>query len=98
MLMGESCNRKQDEEANIANHIRAALLQFFKCLLILSCVFVLVLVRKSMRDSLNLGRVIAYVLLACLAMVIIFMADKFAYNNLLVGLGAYFGFELLRLG
>ncbi len=96
--MTGSCKIKQDQEAKVADHIRLALVQFFKCLLIVSSVFVLVLVRRGMRDSLNLGKVIAYVLLACLALVVIFLADKFVYNNLLVGLGAYLGFELLRLG
>jgi hypothetical protein len=95
--MAESCKRKPNDEEKTVFYIRSALVQFFKCFLILSCIFVLVLTRKSMAASLNIGKVIAYILLACLAMVVIFMADKFAYNNLLVGLGAYFGFELLKL-
>lgn len=95
--MVESCKRKQDGESKTVHYISIVLIQFFKCLLILSCIFVLVLIRKGMQASLSIGKIIAYILLACLAMVIIFMADKFAYNNLLVGLGAYFGFELLKL-
>ena len=96
-LMAESCKRKSGEEAKLANQLSRALVQFFKTLLILSCIFVLVLVRKGMKDRLNIGIIIAYILLACLALVIIYLSDQFVYNNLLIGLGAYLGFELLKI-
>ena len=55
------------------------------------------MIRKGMRDNLTIARIISYILLACMGMVTIYMADSYAYNNLLVGLGAYFGFELVKL-
>lgn len=93
--MTSTCKKEEEQERYIDRVIHL-IHQFFKCLLILGSVFVLIMIRKGMADNLTVGRVFAYLLLACLAMVIIYMADSFAYNNLLVGLGAYFGFELVK--
>ena len=94
--MSETCSKKDKEEKYVDFLVRVVH-QFFKCLLIISVIFVLIMVRKGMRDNMTVGRIISYVLLACIGMVAIFIADSYAYNNLLVGLGAYFGFELVKL-
>jgi hypothetical protein len=93
--MTSSC-KKEEEQSKIIDKLVNLVHQYLKCLVILGCIFALICIRKSMSQNLTVGRVFAYILLACLAMVIIYMADPFAYNNLLVGLGAYFGFELVK--
>lgn len=95
-MAGSKCSRI-DKEQNAVNQVTRVLNQFVKCLLIFGSVFTLVFIRRSLQKNMSIGMVVAYILLACLAMVCIFLADTFAYNNLLVGLGAYFGFELLKL-
>lgn len=95
-MAGSKC-QKRDKEETVVNNVTRILTQFGKCLLIMGSIFMLVYIRKSIKDKMTIGMIIAYILLACLAMVCIFLADQFAYNNLLVGLGAYFGFELLKL-
>ena len=94
--MTDTCSKKEKEEKYV-DYIIRIVHQFFKCLLILSVIFTLIMIRKGMRDNMTVGRIISYILLACIGMVTIYMADSYAYNNLLVGLGAYFGFELIKL-
>ncbi len=94
--MTEKCKNVVNEEKYV-DFLTKIVHQFFKCLLILSVIFILIMIRKGMRDNLTIARIISYILLACMGMVTIYMADSYAYNNLLVGLGAYFGFELVKL-
>lgn len=94
--MSETCKKEIKEERYVDLIIRVVH-QFFKCLLILTTIFILIMIRKGMKDNLTIARIISYILLACIGMVTIYMADSYAYNNLLVGLGAYFGFELIKL-
>ena len=93
--MASTCKKEQEQE-KMMDKLVDLVHQYLKCLVILGCIFVLICIRKGMAKNLTVGRVFAYILLACLAMVIIYMADSFAYSNLLVGLGAYFGFELVK--
>ena len=95
-MAGSKC-RKLDKEEQAVSQVTRVVTQFMKCLLIIGSILVLVFIRKSLQNNMSVGMIIAYILLACLAMVCIFLADQFAYNNLLIGVGAYFGFELLRL-
>lgn len=94
--MDKICKKDQHEEKYIDFIIRV-INQFFKCFLILAVIFVLTLIRKSMQRKMNIGICLAYCLLACVGMVCIYIADSYAYNNILVGLGAYFGFVLLNI-
>ena len=94
--MSGQCKKEVKEERYVDFMIKVVH-QFFKCLLILSVIFILVMIRKGMKDNLTIARIVSYILLACMGMVTIYMADSYAYNNLLVGLGAYFGFELVKL-
>ena len=94
--MSETCKKKENNDKYI-DFIIKVIYQFFKCLLILSVVFILIMLRKGMKDNLTIAKIISYLLLASIGMVSIYMADSYAYNNLIVGLGAYFGFELIKL-
>lgn len=94
--MSETCKKEVREEKYIDLIIRI-LNQFLKCLLILSVIFILIIIRKGMQENVTIAKLISYILLASIGMVIIYMADTYAYNNLLVGLGAYFGFSLIKL-
>ena len=94
--MSETCKKEVKEEKYVDLIVRV-IHQFLKCFLILSVIFILIMIRKGMKDDLTIARIISYILLACIGMVTIYMADSYAYNNLLVGIGAYFGFELIKL-
>ncbi len=66
-------------------------------MLIIGIMCMLLFIRKQMKDNLTIGRLLGYLLLACISITCIYIADSFVYNNLIVGLGAYLGFELLKL-
>lgn len=90
-----TCKKKKKDD-DFFNLIYKIVVQFIKSLLILGSIFTLIFIRKNINENLNIGKLISYVLLASLILVIIYMTDNFVYNNLIIGLGIYFGFELLK--
>ena len=94
--MSETCKKEIREEKYI-DYIIRVIHQFLKCLLILSVILILIVIRKGMHENITIAKIISYILLTSIGMVVIYMADSYAYNNLLVGLGAYCGFEMMKL-
>ena len=70
--------------------------QYIKCIFIIGGILMLIYIRKGISSEITMGKLIAYILLASLVFVMISLADNFAYSNLIIGLGIYFGFEVLR--
>lgn len=91
----KKCAKEQNEEKKF-DYLVKILNKFFQSMLILGVVCILIFVRKSMKNDFNIGKLLGYLLLSCIGMVCIYMADSYAYNNLIVGLGACVGFELLK--
>ena len=91
----KKCKKEQTEERN-TNYLIEVINKFFKSLIIICVVCVLIFIRKSMKNDLNIGKLLMYILLAGIGMVCIYIVDSYAYNNLIVGLGACIGFELFK--
>ena len=89
------CKKIQNEETKI-NYIVSIGNKFFKSMLILGVISILVFVKRSMKNDVSIGKLLGYLLLSSIGMVCIYIADSYAYNNLIVGLGACIGFELLK--
>ena len=66
-------------------------------MLIIGIMCMLLFVRKSMKENLTIGKILGYLLLACISITCIYIADSFVYNNLIVGLGVYLGFEIMKM-
>lgn len=96
MEKSNQCSKNSKEDRYI-NTITKVIYQFFKSLFILVTIFILILIRKGLRENLTIVKTISYILIASLAMTTIFMVDNYVYNNLLLGLGIYFGFEIIKL-
>lgn len=91
------CKKRQEgENQEYVNFVTDFLKQFGRCFLILIAVFMLVAVRKSVGTERNMGRVLAFSLFASLTMVTIYYADEYAFSNIMLGIGIYFGYELFR--
>ena len=90
-----TCKKKKQDD-DYFNLIYKIVVQFIKSLLIIGSIFILIYIRKNINENLNIGKIISYIMLASLVLVIIYMTDNFVYNNLIIGLGIYFGFELLK--
>lgn len=91
-----TCKKTRSQEDKYFNLFYRIITQFLKILLILSCLFILILIRKNIANSLNVGKIIAYIIFASVLFVILNVTDSYFYNQLLIGLGVYFGFEMLR--
>ena len=70
--MSETCKKEVKEEKYVDLIVRV-IHQFLKCFLILSVIFILIMIRKGMKDDLTIARIISYILLACIGMVTIYM-------------------------
>ena len=93
----KKCKKRQEgENQEYVNFVTDFLKQFGRCFLILIDIFMLVAVRKSVGTERNFGRVLAFSLFGALTMVVIYYADEFAFSNLVLGIGIYFGYELFR--
>ena len=92
--MASVCRKKN--KSQYANTVTNAIYQFFKCLLILSVLFVLVLVRRSLKSDFGIGIAVMYVIFACIGLVLLYLVDGYIYNNIFIGIGIYLGFELLK--
>lgn len=93
----KKCQKKQEgENQQYVNFVTDFLTQFGRCFLILIAIFMLVAVRKSVGTERSMGRVFAFSLFGALTMVVIYYADEFAFSNIVLGIGIYFGYELFR--
>ena len=92
-----TCKKRepQNEEGYFALMYQI-LTQYIKCIFIIGGILFLIYIKKGITMDLTIGKLIAYILLSSLVFVMISLADNFAYNNLIVGLGIYFGFEILQ--
>ena len=90
-----TCKKRNNKTGNY-NLLYKLVTQYLKTILTIGCIFLLIFIRKGITNDLTIGKIIAYILLAGLFLVIIFLADNFAYNNIIIGIGIYFGFELLK--
>lgn len=91
-----TCKKKRSQEDNYFNLLYRIIRQYLKCLLLLICILFLIYIRRGIRDNLNIGILFGYVLLASLVLVVIYLLDNFVFNNIIIGLGIFFGFELLK--
>ena len=96
MDKGKKCS-KAIREDNYVDLLTRVIYQFFKSLFLLGLILMLVLIRKSLRDNLTIAKGISYLLIASLAMATIYMVDNYVYNNLILGIGVYFGYSLMKL-
>ena len=92
----KSCKKELNEEKKM-NVLMDIINKFFKNMLIIGIMCMLVFIRKHMKNNITIGKLMGYLLLACISMTCIYIADSFVYNNLIVGLGVYLGYELLKL-
>ena len=91
-----TCKKKQQNEDNYFNLLYRLVKQYLKCFIFLICILFLIYIKKGITQNLNIGILFAYILLASLVLVIIYLIDNFVFNNLIIGIGIYFGFEILK--
>ena len=91
-----TCKKKLDNDDRYFDLAYRILVQYLKSLLIIGSILFLIYIKKGISKDLNVGKLITYILLSSLVFVVIYLSDNFAYNNLIIGLGIYFGFELLK--
>ena len=91
-----TCRKLSDKEDRYFNIVYRIIKQYLKCLIIIGGILFLIYIRRGISKELTIGKLIAYVLLASLVCVFIHLCDNFAFNNIIIGLSIYFGFELLK--
>lgn len=93
MFHQSKCKRKDQKTVSFITNF---LITFGQSFLIFFVISLLSIVRENLGNDQSLGRIIAFGLFASLAMMAIHFANPNAYDQILFGIGVYFGFELLR--
>lgn len=91
-----TCRKLVDKEERYFDVIYRMISQYLKCLLIIGSILFLIYIRRGISKELTVGKLIAYILLSSLICLFIYMCDNLAFNNIIIGLAIYFGFELLK--